>query len=81
MVRVLGRYALTTFTRGGYTAWGVGKNSGGDVTPCAGRVKVAGKTYNGSFYVVWNYANPKQVLGGSIEFGPCLSQFAYGHPK
>ncbi len=80
-VRVLGRYALKTFTRGGYTTWGVGRNTGGDVTPRAGKVRVGGKTYNGEFYVVWNYANPRQVFGGSIQFGTCLSQFTFGTPR
>lgn len=44
-------------------------------------MKAAGKTYNGSFYIVWDYSNPKRVLGGSIKFGSCLSQFLYGSPK
>ncbi|MFN8161149.1 MAG: hypothetical protein U0R52_08950 [Solirubrobacterales bacterium] len=80
-VTVLGRYPLKRFTRAGYTAWGVGRNSGGDATPRAGKVKAAGKTYNGSFYLVFDYSNPRRVIGGSIQFGSCLTQFLYGSHK
>ncbi len=56
-VRVLGRYAIKTFSRGGYTTWGVGRNTGGDVTPMPARISAGGKTYNGTFYLVWDYSN------------------------
>ena len=79
--RVLGRHALRKFSRGGYTSWGVGKNSGGDVVPMPARVRVGGKTYNGSFYLVWDYSNPRELLGGSVGYRSCLVQFSFGYPK
>jgi hypothetical protein len=33
---MLGSHALTVFTRGGYSTWGVGKNVGGEAEPMPG---------------------------------------------
>lgn len=81
VAKVVGKYPLRTFTRGGYTAWGVGKNQGGDVTPMPGSVSAGGKTYSGSFYLVWDYSDPHQVIGGSIEFDSCRTELTFAHPK
>lgn len=80
-VRVVGSYPLKTFTRGGYTAWGVGKNKGGDAVEQAGQVEFGGKVRNGGFYVIFNYENPRQAIGGSISFGDCRAEFAFATPK
>lgn len=80
-VRVLGSYPLKTFSRGGYTAWGVGKNQGGDAVEQAGRVEFGGKARNGGFYVIFDYENPREAIGGSISFGDCRAEFSFATPK
>jgi hypothetical protein len=42
-VKVLGTYALKQFHRGGYTAWGVGKNVGGEPGDMAAKLVVAAR--------------------------------------
>ncbi|HET7445143.1 MAG TPA: hypothetical protein VFJ57_10840 [Solirubrobacterales bacterium] len=79
--RVVGSYSLKTFTRGGYTAWGVGKNKGGDAVEQAGKVEFGGKVRDGGFYVIFDYENPRQAIGGSISFGDCRAEFAFATPK
>lgn len=80
-VKVLGSYALKQFHRGGYTAWGVGKNVGGEPGDMAAKLVVGGKNVNGSFHLLWNYADVRAILGGSVEFGDCRVEFTGGKPK
>jgi hypothetical protein len=80
-VKVLGTYALKQFHRGGYTAWGIGKNVGGEPGDMAAKLVVGGKKVNGSFHLLWNYADPRAILGGSAEFGECRVEFTGGKPK
>jgi hypothetical protein len=81
VARVLGRYPLKKFSRAGYTAWGVGRNVSGEPGPQPAKVKVGGEIYSGSFYVVWNYEDPAESLGGSIEFADCRTEFTFAKPK
>src|SRR5690348_1727268 len=52
--RVLGRYPLKQFRRGGYSAWGVGKDAGGEPTYMSAKVTLGGAATNGSFYLLWD---------------------------
>jgi hypothetical protein len=78
---VLGRYPLKTFSRGGYTSWGVGRNVSGEPGPQAARVKAGGRVYDGSFYVTWDYEKPSQALRGAIEFDGCRAELVFAKPK
>jgi len=79
---VLGNRALTVFTRGGYSTWGVGKNVGGEAEPTPVQVKAGGKTYKGEFSMIWNYEDPAHsVLGASISFNGCSTELLSASPK
>lgn len=80
-VQVLGTYALKQFHRGGYTAWGVGKNAGGEPTYMGAKLVVAGKTVIGSFYLLWNFQDPSEIFSGGAKFGDCAIEFTGGGPK
>lgn len=81
VARVLGRYPLKKFSRAGYTAWGVGRNVGGEPGPQPAKVKADGQVYNGSFYVLWNYENASQVSRAVIEFADCRTELVFAKPK
>jgi hypothetical protein len=79
---VLGSHALTVFTRGGYSTWGVGKNVGGEAEPMPVRVKAGGKTYKGEFSAIWNYEDPAHsLLGASISYGDCGTELLGASPQ
>jgi hypothetical protein len=80
-VEVLGSYKLKQFHRGGYTAWGVGRNESGTPGPMAAKFVVAGKTVSGSFYLTWNYEDVSSIIGGEAKFGDCSVYFLSGSPK
>jgi hypothetical protein len=80
-VKVLGKYPLKQFHRGGYTAWGVGKDIGGEPGYMTAQVVLGGETVNGSFYLLWDYSNPKRILGGGVKAGSCSVEFTSGKPK
>ena len=79
--KVLGSYPLKQFRRGGYTAWGVGKEAGGEPTYMNARVSLDGKSAGGSFYLLWDYSNPRKVFRGGIKAGACSVEFTSGKPK
>jgi hypothetical protein len=81
VARVLGRYPLKKFSRGGFTAWSVGKDIGGEPGPQAAKVTVDGQVHNGSFYVLWNYENVSQVSRAAIEFDECRTELVFAKPK
>jgi hypothetical protein len=81
VARVLGRYPLKKFSRGGFTAWGVGRNVSGEPGPQPAKVKVEDRVYNGSFYVLWNYENAAQVSRAVIEFDGCRTELVFAKPK
>lgn len=81
VARVLGRYPLKKFSRAGYTAWGVGRNVSGEPGPQPAKLKVDDQTYDGSFYVLWNYENVSQVSRAVIEFGDCRAELVFAKPK
>jgi len=80
-VKVLGKYPLKLFRRGGYTAWGVGKNAGGEPTYVNAQVVLAGQTVSGSFYLLWDYQDPSAIFRGGIKAGSCAVEFTSGKPK
>ena len=80
-VKVLGTYALKQFHRGGYTAWGVGRNAGGEPTYTAAKVVAGGKTVDGSFYLLWDYENPAKIFSGGVKLDGCSVEFTGGGPK
>ena len=80
-VKVLGAYPLKQFRRGGYSAWGVGKNAGGEPTYMAAQVVLGSETVTGSFYLLWDYSNPSKVFRGGIKAGSCSIEFTSGKPK
>lgn len=80
-VRVLGRYPLKLFRRGGYTAWGVGKNAGGEPTYMNAQVALGGETVTGSFYLLWDYQDPSAIFRGGIKAESCGIEFTSGKPK
>ncbi|HEU5252269.1 MAG TPA: hypothetical protein VFU16_02955 [Solirubrobacterales bacterium] len=80
-VKVLGRYPLKQFRRGGYSAWGVGKDAGGEPTYMNAQVVLGGDTVQGSFYLLWDYSNPSKVFRGGIKAGSCGVEFTSGKPK
>lgn len=79
--KVLGRYPLKLFRRGGYTAWGVGRNAGGEPTYMNAQVALGGKTVTGSFYLLWNYQDPSEIFRGGIKAESCSIEFTSGKPK
>ena len=79
---LLGTHALTVFTRGGYSTWGVGKNVGGEAEPMPVQVKAGGKTYKGEFSAIWDYADPAHsLLGAFISHGDCSTELLGASPK
>jgi hypothetical protein len=79
---VLGSYPLAVFTRGGYSTWGVGKNKGGEAEPMPVKVKTEGKTYNGTFSMIWNYEDPAHsLLGAHLSYGSCSGDALGAKPK
>jgi hypothetical protein len=80
-VKVLGSYALKQFHRAGYTAWGVGKNVGGEPIYMGAKTVVGGETVNGSFYLLWNYQDPSEIFRAGAKFGDCAIEFTSGGPK
>lgn len=80
-VKVLGKYPLKLFRRGGYTAWGVGKNVGGEPTYMNAQVVLGGQTVSGSFYLLWDYQDPSAIFRGGIKAGSCGVEFTSGKPK
>jgi hypothetical protein len=80
-VKVLGTYPLKQFRRGGYSAWGVGKNVGGEPTYMAAQVMLGSETVTGSFYLLWDYSNPRKIFRGGVKAGSCSIEFTSGKPK
>ncbi|HWJ43256.1 MAG TPA: hypothetical protein VNR67_07470 [Solirubrobacterales bacterium] len=80
-VKVPGGYPLKLFRRGGYTAWGVGRNVGGEPTYVNAPVVVGGKTVTGSFYLLWDYQDPSAIFRGGIKVESCTVEFVSGKPK
>lgn len=80
-VKVLGKYPLKLFRRAGYTAWGVGKNAGGEPTYMNAQVVLGGQTVSGSFYLLWDYQDPSAIFRGGIKAGSCAVEFTSGKPK
>ena len=79
---MLGSHALTVFTRGGYSTWGVGKNVGGEAEPMPVQVKAGGKTYKGEFSAIWNYEDPAHsLLGSYLSFNGCSAESLGAKPK
>ncbi len=79
---VLGSYPLRVFTRGGYSAWGIGRNVGGEAEPIAVKVSAGGKTYDGTFSAIWYYDDPAhRLLGSFVSFGDCTNETLGGAPK
>ncbi len=81
IVEVPGSFALKQFHRGGYSAWGIGKNAGGEPSYASTRVLVEGKPVKGYFYMLWDYADPSVVFRGGVAFGSCTLEFNGGAPK
>ena len=79
--KVLGKYPLKQFRRGGYSAWGVGKDAGGEPTYMNAKVTLGGETLTGSFYLLWDYSNPSKIFRGGIKAGDCSIEFTTGKPK
>ena len=80
-VKVLGSYPLKQYHRAGTTAWGVGKNAGGEPTYTAAKMVVGGETVDGSFYLLWNYQDPAQILKGGFKLDGCTIELGSGSPK
>lgn len=79
---VLGTFPLKVFTRDGYSAWGIGKNVGGEAEPMPVKVKAGGKTYAGTFSAIWYYDDPAhRLLGSFVSFGDCTDETLGAHPK
>ncbi|HVO54171.1 MAG TPA: hypothetical protein VMT37_07150 [Solirubrobacterales bacterium] len=81
MVKIPAPIALKQFHRGGYSAWGIGKNVGGEPYYAPTRVLVEGKSTKGYFYMLWNYSDPSVVTRGGVAFGSCTLEFNGGAPK
>jgi hypothetical protein len=81
MVKVPATLALKQFHRGGYSAWGIGKNVGGEPYYAPARVLAEGKSFKGFFYVLWNYSDPSIVMRGGVAFGSCTLEFNGGAPR
>jgi hypothetical protein len=80
-VKVLGSFPLKQFHRGGYTAWGVGKNVGGEPGYAPVKVSAEGKTLDGELYLTWNYEDVTRLIRGAIAIGNCSYEFFTGAPK
>ena len=80
-LKVLGSFPLKQFHRGGYTAWGVGKNVGGEPGYAPVKVSAEGKTLNGSLYLTWNYEDVTRLIRGGVAIGDCSYEFSTGAPK
>jgi hypothetical protein len=80
-LKVLGSFPLKQFHRGGYTAWGVGKNVGGEPSYMPVKVAAEGKTLSGYLYVTWNYADVTRLIRGGVAISDCTYEFSSGAPK
>jgi hypothetical protein len=81
IVKVPASFALKQFHRGGYSAWGIGKNVGGEPYYAPTRVLVDGKPLKGYLYILWYYSDPSVVMKGGVAFGSCTLEFNGGKPK
>jgi hypothetical protein len=81
IVKLPGSFALKQYGRAGVTAWGIGKNEGGEPYYAPTPVLVDGKTVKGYFYMLWNYSDPSVVMRGGVAFGSCTLEFNGGAPK
>ena len=79
--KVLGSFPLRQFHRGGYSAWGVGKDAGGEPTYMNAQISLDGKTMSGSFYLLWDYSNPRKIFRGGIKAATCTIEFTSGKPR
>ena len=84
-VTVEGKLKLRTFSSGGYTSWGVGKQdpkATNTIRETPVTVVVDGKRQAGGFYAVWDASNPKLILATALTVGDCHTYFTYGqHAK
>jgi hypothetical protein len=80
-VKVPATFALKQFHRGGYSAWGIGKNVGGEPYYASTHVLAERKSFKGYFYMLWNYSDPSVVTRGGVAFGSCTLEFNGGAPK
>jgi uncharacterized protein (DUF2147 family) len=79
---LLGSFALKSFSRGGYSTWGIGKNVAGEPEPIAVKVQAAGKTYNGSFDAIWDYEDPaREMLSSFLSIEGCSASPGTAKPK
>jgi hypothetical protein len=81
VVKLPASFALKQFHRGGYSAWGIGKNAGGEPSYAPTSVLVEGKRLKGYFYMLWYYSDPSVVMKGGVAFGSCTLEFNGGAPK
>ena len=71
---LIGKVKLRTFTSGGYTSWGFGKQNRtapNQIDDLPVRFTAAGQTIKGGLHLVWDYSNVKLVLGAGITTGTC----------
>jgi hypothetical protein len=84
-VNVKGRLKPRTFTSGGSTSWGVGRQdpkATNTIRETPVTLLVGGKRQAGGFYAVWDATNPKLILATGLTFGQCHTYFTYGqHAK
>jgi hypothetical protein len=81
IVKLPGSFALKQFGRAGVTAWGIGKNEGGEPYYAPTSVLVDGKSEKGYFYMLWSYSDPSVVMRGGVAFGSCTLEFNGGAPR
>jgi hypothetical protein len=81
IVKVPATFALKQFHRGGYSAWGIGKNVGGEPYYAPTGVLVEGKPVKGYIYMLWTYSDPSVVMKGGVAFGSCTIEFNGGAPR
>ena len=79
VVKLARKVKLRTFTSGGYTSWGYGKQSAAasnQIDPGPARLTIDGTAINGGLQLVWDYANPKLVIRAGVVAGSCSAYFA-----
>jgi hypothetical protein len=81
IVKLAGSFALKQYGRAGVTAWGIGKNEGGEPYYSPTQVLVDGKSEKGYFYMLWNYSDPSVIERGGVAFGSCTIEFNGAAPK
>ncbi len=81
---LVGKVKLRTFTSGGYTSWGFGRQdpkAANQINPAPVPMTLDGKRVKGALQLVWDYANPRLVFRVGVVVGDCATYYVQAQPK